>query len=307
MTTRTSSSGRPREVEITTNLSFSDKTLEQEFCDSLTQSQKFWDIVLAVLVRTTGWAFTAFKSYHRGYSEAALWMLLTCIPFSNLAVFGMMVGTEFYKKYRVPLVAGANLMNYVQVTVQYYSHLYFQGPGSPNVVQKLSALLTANGVAYLVLSTFMGALPFKWGFLMQAVYLIVLMTTNAKICADSSALRGAYSWVANALTVFSSSSSSSAGQPYDCFTESSDAAMGKPCLDNCIRYQAVLQLVLGVCLPSFLAYNRELAMRKNFLEQRRVRYEYNQPTSLDFLVFLLPTLILPWSMLLMGKDYKDLI
>lgn len=299
MNTRPSSSRRPREVEITTDLSFSDKTLEQEFCDSLTQSQKFGDIVLAVLVRTTAWSFTAFKAYHRGYSEVALWILLTCIPFSNLTVFGMMAGTEFYKKYRIFLVANANLINYVQVTVQYYSHLYFQGPGSPSVVQKLSALLTANGVAYLVLSTFMGALPFKWGFLMQAVYLTVLMTTNAKICADSSALRGAYSWVANALTMFSPLS-----QPY---TECSDAAMaGKTCLDNCIKYQAVLQLVLGVCIPSFVAYNRELAMRKSFLEQRRVRCEYNQPTSLDFLVFLLPTLILPWSMLLMG-NYKDLI
>ena len=269
-------------VDLADALTFSNSPeLELKFKQEFAKEQRLGDFVLAVPIRLVGWLTTSYKVYKRGEPALAVELLLLCLPISLLPVIGM-VDSHFYIKYRIWLVAITNGIQYIQTSIQYYGQLYYSPEGSSaTYLQLISAILTANGVAWLVMTGLLGSLPFKYGFLVQAMYGLILVVGNSSMCHTSTALKNAYTFLSNRMVKHV------LGSQFPLFVGKEE--------EVCIFYQTLLQFLFGICLTCAVAYQRELTQRKVFLHRQNVRYDARYPSLTTYFYFLMPVVLLPWA------------
>lgn len=63
---------------------------------------------------------------------------------------------------------------------------------------------------------------------------------------------------------------------------------------RCASYQSVLQVVLGLWVPSWLAYRRELRARKDFLSAHGALPIKCLRSQWDFFIYAMPAFTFPW-------------
>lgn len=257
-------------------------------------------VALALGVRAVGWLGVFFKTSQRGDRATAMQMLTTCLPSGLLPIFGMMLGRRSYTKTRQLWVAAANLAQFYQVG-KYYGHMYpctgDCSEASVSLQKALIAVVSSNGTAFLIMTAFMGALTFKWLFLTQYLYFLILAVSNHNICIQSPALRRAYNWLHGKSLIPTLTGLArglwppdvSLGQGIDANNES---------IDTCVTSQMALQLIFGLWLPSLLAYIKELNSRRLFLRARLGDEEaYRKvmfPSAWEVLIYAMPALAFPW-------------
>jgi len=236
-------------------------------------------VTLAVGIRFIGWVATSIKAAQRGHGQDACHILSTCLPTALIPLFGLYFGSDFYIYYRPLLLSISNGFQFYQVGV-YYGHLY-PCPGdcseaSVSVARSLVAVVSGNGAMFLVLTTLMASLTFKWLFISQYFFFMVLILSNRRICAASLPLRKAYSGLHSIL----------AGQGYFLLPTVHSS------LHQCVLWQLILQLIFGLWLPCWVAYSRELGARRVFLQERH--HEASYPSKWDVLLYVMPGMVFPW-------------
>ena len=271
-------------------------------------------IFLAVGIRAIGWTATALKALQRGEQALAIDMMTTGMMSGLLPVFGLLwCSTSYVKRWRRYLVFLANFLQYYYVGKKYRLLYPCTGDcteGSVSLRKALTATASGNGTAFLILTTFMGSITFRWLFLAQYIYFLILVVSNRSICAQSPALRRAYTWMHSTLlepivgSIFTSMwpesfSVEAAGAPVVTASETvaSDAAVLESSIQTCVRFQLFFQLIAGLWIPCWLAYVRELAARRLFLRshvgpaaERTAMF----PSSWEMFVYATPALAFPW-------------
>lgn len=249
---------------------------------------------MAVGIRAVGWSNTALKAYLRGDVQAALLFLSTCATSGLLPVFGLLLSHKTYISNLRPFwVAAANMMQFLQVG-KFYDYLYpCTGSGcDENLVPRsraIIALFSSNGAAFLIMTAFMGSLTFKWLFITQCVYSLILIVNNRSICSKGPALRSGYQLVNqffSTLTqhVWPFSTVDRLQSAHEIFKLESS-------VQQCVKSQIAMQLIFGLWLPCWVAYSRELQARKLFVRSRRGEAAYAYvifPSSWEMFIYALP-------------------
>jgi len=255
---------------------------------------------LALGVRLTGWGGAALKLYFRGgNAHQALALAFKTLPPSFLPLFGMFLGTKFYTQHRRKFVCIANAINFWQVP-QYYHYLY---PINDTMMSDIStigwlrafvALFSANGVVFLVLTTFMGGFIFKYLFLAQYVNLTILLLNNKEMCRQGYALQKGYMLLSQALKsqIYLPKSSSNNSTMTSDATFATNRSSVDP-LQLCISYQLIVQIVFGFLIPAVLAFSRERGIRRAFLASKGISSDRLYPSTRDLVLFF-PAMALPW-------------
>ncbi|KAH7622763.1 hypothetical protein Ndes2526B_g03601 [Nannochloris sp. 'desiccata'] len=314
------------------DLAFTDQALEKEFIESHNRSQVFYDLVLAVGIRAVGWIGTALKTYLRGNTQTAIYFLCSCMPSGLLPAFGMLLSYKHYiSTFRPFWVTAANLIQFLQVG-RFYGHLYpCTGSGCDEALvpraKALTALFSSNGAMFLVMTAFMGNLAFKWMFITQCIYCLVLIVSNRNICLRGPALRGAYNWIhgqlvnpffstltgnfwpsASTTSLYSAAkviaSSTALHSKTDSTTPPTELSV-----ERCIGSQAAFQLIFGLWIPCWIAYGREVQARKSFLRSRRGDSAYSNaifPSKWEmFMCACLPAVAFPWCMFILSGTHLE--
>ena len=134
---------------------------------------------------------------------------------------------------------------------------------------------------------------FRWLFITQYLYFLVLVVSNRSICIQSPALRKAYNLIIS--TVGGSGGGSGSG--------GAAAATGRSLsssVELCVSCQTTTQLIFGLWIPCLMAYQRELEARREFLKSRVGAevfrsIEPSLPSShQDMLIYIMPALVFPW-------------
>jgi len=274
-------------------------------------------LVLAVGIRAVAWIATALKAYLRGNTETAIYFLCSCVPSGLLPVFGMLISYKHYiSTFRPFWVTAANLMQFYQVG-RFYGHLYTcTGSGCNEALvpgaKALAALFSSNGAMFLVIAAFMGSLAFKWLLITQCIYYLVLIVSNRSICMQGPALRGAYSWIHGQLVNPFLSKVITHMWPSGNVHANGIAAAAtlEGSIDRCIASQAALQLIVGVWIPCWVAYSREVQARQSFLRSHcgeSACYNAVFPSKWEmFTGACLPTAVaLPWLMLISSGTHLE--
>jgi hypothetical protein len=282
-------------------------------------------LVLAVGIRAVGWIATALKTYLHGNTQTAIYFLCYCMPSGLLPVFGMLLSYKHYISILRPfLVTAANLLQFFQVG-RFYGHLYRCTGSNCNEAmvpraKAIAALFSSNGVMFLVMAAFMGSLAFKWLFITQCIYFLVLFVSNRSICLKGPALRGAYNWIL-AITrdhhMWPLSFFISISEPGNVHAKVIAAAatlegsIAESSVRRCIGSQAALQLIFGLWIPCWIAYGREIQARKSFLRSQRGESASSNATFPSrwevFVCAWLPAaaVAFPWLMLISSGTHLE--
>ena len=202
-------------------------------------------------------------------------------------------------------------MQFIQVG-KFYGYLYpcTGSSCSENLVPRakaLTALIASNGTAFLVLTAFMGSLTFKWLFITQCIYCLILIVSNRSICEQGPALRSGYNWIQAELLNPSLSTVAQHVWPGSDSTNNTTTSMSastpvETSVQRCVSSQIPLQLIFGLWLPCWIAYSRELQARKSFIRSRRGQAAYANavfPSSWEMFMYALPAIAFPWAMLIL--------
>ena len=253
------------------------------------------------------------KAVQRGDRATAFHFLITCLPSGLLPIFGLLLGQESYTKTRRLWVAAANIMQFYQVG-KYYGQMYPCIGDCPEASISLrkafTAVLASNGTAFLILTTFLGALTFKWLFITQYIYFLILTVSNRNICGQSPALRRAYNWLHDRALVSTLRRFAKNLWPVQLHLSTRSRAMSlvDKSIDVCVSSQVVFQLVLGLWVPSFLAYRREVHSRRLFLSARLGEEASRKaifPSPWEIFMYAMPALTFPWMLLvLFGANFE---
>ncbi|KAL4513392.1 hypothetical protein Ndes2526B_g07445 [Nannochloris sp. 'desiccata'] len=314
------------------DLAFTDQALENEFIKQHNRSQVFYDLLLALGIRTLGWIGMALKAHLRGNTQTSIVFLFTCVSSGLLPVFGMLLSYKHYiSTFRPFWVASAKIVQFLQFC-KYYDHLYpCTGSGCDEALvpraKALTALFSSNGAMLLVMTVFMGSLTFKWMFLTQCIYSLIFIVSNRNICLRGPALRGAYNWIhgqlvnpffstltrnfwpsASTTSLYSAAkviaSSTALHSKTDSTTPPTELSV-----ERCIGSQAAFQLIFGLWIPCWIAYGREVQARKSFLRSRRGDSAYSNaifPSKWEmFMCACLPAVAFPWCMFILSGTHLE--
>lgn len=249
-----------------------------------------------------GWVASSLKAIQRGQSHAALIMLGTALPTGLLPALVLLFGGfDFYNKYRHYVLAIANGSQFYQVS-QFYGYLYPCAgdctEGSVALKRALTAMVSGNGAAFLVLTATMGSLTFRWLFISQYFYFLLLVFGNRNICGQSPALRRGYTWLHAAISRAVERSTRalwpSASMASTVVENFRSLGFVSNTVGNCIVYQLLFQLIFGFWLPCWAAYARELQSRKEFLKARRRDRGALYPSAWEVVLYTMPALAFPW-------------
>ena len=260
-------------------------------------------------MRAIGWTIIIFKAGQRGDSTSAMLLLKTCLPTGLIPLFAIIaLKHDLYVRTRLIWVTLSNIFQFYQVG-QHYGVLYPSSAVEITLRKALTAVVSSNGTLFLVLTAFMGSHKFRWLFITQYIYALILLLSNLNMCMQSPALRYAYSWMRHTLfiptlsyfltpkiigDIFTSTStggSSTGASPAAVAMTIDDQHTNQ--LDACIWGQALLQLGFGLWVPCVFAYRRELLSRRHYLAHRCKAAFF--PSTLDMFVYTMPALVLPWG------------
>lgn len=231
-------------------------------------------------------------------------MLALALPSSLLPLFGMMLGWNNYASYylREVLTITANALQFY-FTAHYYDHLYPCSEDDVTLWRSFAAVFSGNGVLFLVATSLIGSLIFKWLLVSQYSFFLILILNNESICRKSPALRQAYIWfhtkcwrgvIRTCCELFGNQINfmqSYFSQPLSML--SPFTRMTNSPLSLCVVDQAILQLVFGFWIPCYAALQREMSARKDFLVRSGISRTTHLPSTADFIFYALPTISLP--------------
>jgi hypothetical protein len=231
-----------------------------------------------------GWSSAALETWRRDDVRAVALIAATCIPTGVLPVLAGAAARpdsthgRLYSRHREMAVAAANAAQFWQVAL-FYGRLYYAEPGcEPSAARTAAALLFANGVAFLALTSLCGVLLFRWQLFAQYAYLLILLAHNQDLSRASPALRKALWWATRRAADAVGAAAPHAAAPL--------RAAGA--LRSCVVAQAAL-LTLGFGVMLFVVYAREQVARRAFLRGRGIEPCGEHPSRSDaFLYVLLP-------------------
>jgi hypothetical protein len=276
-------------------------------------------------IRAVGWVSTALKAYLRGDTRLALVLFYTGMTSGLLPLFGLLLSNKNYISASRPFwVTAANILQFFQVG-KYFDHLYpCQGSACNEVsvplVKAFTAVVSSNGAVFLIMTAFMGSLTFKWLFVTQCIYCLILIVSNRSICIKGPALRRGYNLIHSQLVkpfflkitpLFSSAIGSkiaAAGAAFNSTITSATTPPAESSVQRCIRSQVAVQLIFGFWLPCWIAYSRELQARKSFVKSRRgdsACRSFSFPSAFEMFMYALPSVAFPWCMFILSGTHVE--
>ncbi|KAL4425420.1 hypothetical protein ABPG75_009436 [Micractinium tetrahymenae] len=99
-----------------------------------------------------------------------------------------------YLRWRIPAEVADNLLQVALGCLTHHHIIYPSSPPEdPSSFQMTAVLLTGNGVAWLLLCSLWGSLPFRIALPQQAALTIILLLYNGQLCQRNAAIQLAYS------------------------------------------------------------------------------------------------------------------
>lgn len=208
------------------------------------------------------------------------------------------MGRQEYLRLRQWFVAASNLLQFMQVSKQY--DLLYPCSGdcletSVPLAKALTAATAANGAVFLLLTGTVGCLTFRWLFITQYTYFVILLLSNQSICAKSPALRRAFVFIWEFFREHWITSMFAA--PVTHLLASGEVLGGKKMrsLRVCIVAQGITQLALGLWLSWMVAYARESANRRMFLRRRGLTGLF--PSQWETIVYALAPIVYSFQLM----------
>lgn len=284
---------------------------------SLLQSISVAQISLSLGVRTVAWLFSSFKAYHHGLKGLSIEMIIFGLTTSLFPIFALFFGEEQYIRHtREFAVVASHLCQYYFVG-RYYDGLYPCSDDEVTVWRMFTAVISGNGALFLCMTFFAGSILFKWLFIAQYSYLLVLIFNNVTMCAKSPALRQAYTWfnykcilavLHRAIDFLNNFGDwlkmhDFSYKSFQAFAQllgklhgigRSSIQHGQLTHEACAFYQLLFQLVFGFWIPCYAAFKHEIEFRNKFLGQFNKRIDERTICGTVFLTYTFPVVILPF-------------
>lgn len=162
-------------------------------------------------------------------------------------------------------------------------------------------LLSNSGVVWLNMCGLIGALPFRFAILQQAVLTIMLLLTSTDICTRGVSLQGGFVVLQSAVTRLARRVLPSSLAGLVAVLPSGAAPTSQQALTTCLAYQPAVLLALGFVAPTLFIYWREMAARQAFIHDLARKQGgtpvrlHPPPSLLNYWAFAVPAIGLMYS------------
>ena len=266
-------------VEIESDLRFSKPALENRFRLAHMATQRPLDIQFH-FARAAAWLAVGSRmllnsAAREDYLSAIITIfgaLTTLAP----SLAHRLIDAEIYVKYRPAVLIVDNIL---QVALGCFTHSAIY----PEIAthwrdaagfKAVGVTVTGNGNAWLLMSSLLGALPFRLAIMQQAILVIIMLLASRSICERSFSLQKGHNFVYSWLV----------GGKYS----AESPVLLEDGLDVCLAGQSLSLLLIGFIFPTFYLYKRERAARARFLKALGVMHRSHIPGYVDYMTYSLP-------------------